>query len=65
MMTGTRRKDLLDLQSLDKSEIEYLLDTAHSFKEILAQPVKKVPTLRGKKRRHAVLRAEHPHPHVL
>jgi aspartate carbamoyltransferase catalytic subunit len=43
-----RRKDLLDLQSLDRSEIEYLLDTAASFKEILRRPVKKVPTLRGR-----------------
>ncbi len=43
-----RRKDLLDLQSLEASEIEYLLDNAASFKEILARPVKKVPTLRGK-----------------
>jgi aspartate carbamoyltransferase catalytic subunit len=43
-----KRKDLLDLQSLDKSEIEYLLDTAGSFKEILRRPVKKVPTLRGR-----------------
>ena len=43
-----KRKDLLDLQSLDKSEIEYLLDTAASFKEILRRPVKKVPTLRGR-----------------
>jgi aspartate carbamoyltransferase catalytic subunit len=43
-----RRKDLLDLQSLDKSEIEYLIDTAASFKEILHRPVKKVPILRGR-----------------
>ncbi|MBV9852656.1 MAG: aspartate carbamoyltransferase catalytic subunit [Armatimonadetes bacterium] len=44
----TRRKDLLDLQSLSAEEITYLLDTAQSFKEIVARPVKKVPTLRGK-----------------
>ncbi len=44
----TRRKDLLDLQSLDAEEIEYLLDTAQSFREIVARPVKKVPTLRGR-----------------
>ena len=43
-----RRKDLLDLQSLDVSEITYLLDTAQSFREIVTRPVKKVPTLRGK-----------------
>ena len=44
----TRRKDLLDLQSLSVEEITYLLDTAESFKEVVARPVKKVPTLRGK-----------------
>jgi len=43
-----RRKDLLDLESLDQSEIVYLLDTAKSFKEILSRPVKKVPILRGR-----------------
>lgn len=43
-----RRKDLLDLQSLSADEITYLLDTAQSFTEIVARPVKKVPTLRGK-----------------
>ena len=43
-----KRKDLLDLQSLTADEITYLLDTADSFREIVARPVKKVPTLRGK-----------------
>jgi aspartate carbamoyltransferase catalytic subunit len=43
-----RRKDLLDIQSLSAEEILYLLETAQSFKEIVARPVKKVPTLRGK-----------------
>ncbi len=43
-----KRKDLLDLQSLTAAEITYLLDTAESFREIVARPVKKVPTLRGK-----------------
>lgn len=44
----TRRKDLLELQTLGADEISYLLETAKSFKEIVARPVKKVPTLRGK-----------------
>ncbi|HEX5322958.1 MAG TPA: aspartate carbamoyltransferase catalytic subunit [Capsulimonadaceae bacterium] len=44
----TRRKDLLDLESLEREEIEYLLETAESFKEILKRPVKKVPILRGR-----------------
>ena len=43
-----RRKDVLDIQSLDRTEIEYLLETAESFKEVLARPVKKVPVLRGR-----------------
>jgi len=43
-----RRNNLLDLQSLAADEITYLLDTAQSFKEIVARLVKKVPTLRGK-----------------
>ena len=43
-----RRKDLLDLESLEPSEIEYLLENATSFREILQRPVKKVPTLRGR-----------------
>jgi len=43
-----RRKDLLNLQCLERDEIEYLLDTAASFKEVLRRPVKKVPILRGR-----------------
>ena len=33
---------------MDASEIELVLDTASRMKEILARPVKKVPTLRGR-----------------
>ncbi len=42
------RKDLLDIQSLSPEEINLILDTAASFREILERPIKKVPTLRGK-----------------
>src|SRR5437868_4342778 len=41
-------KHLLSLRETDEADIRYLLDTAHAFKEILARPVKKVPTLRGR-----------------
>ncbi|HHX23808.1 MAG: aspartate carbamoyltransferase catalytic subunit [Tepidanaerobacteraceae bacterium] len=41
-------KHLLGLQNLKKSDIEIILNTADSFKEILERDVKKVPTLRGK-----------------
>lgn len=42
------RKDLLDIESLSIEEINLILDTAKSFREILERPIKKVPTLRGK-----------------
>lgn len=41
-------KDLLGLQDLQKDDIELILKTAESFKEIIDRDVKKVPTLRGK-----------------
>jgi aspartate carbamoyltransferase catalytic subunit len=41
-------KDLLGLEYLSKEDIELLLDTAESFREILGRKIKKVPALRGK-----------------
>ncbi len=43
-----KRKDLLGLEELTAEEINFILDTAESFKEISLRPIKKVPTLRGK-----------------
>jgi aspartate carbamoyltransferase catalytic subunit len=43
-----KRKDLLGIRELSAAEIEYILNTASSFKEINLRPIKKVPTLRGK-----------------
>ncbi len=45
---GLRRKDLLDIQSLEPEEIRTILDTAASMKEIAGREIKKVPALRGK-----------------
>lgn len=42
------RKHLLDVDDLDRGEIERVLETAHSFSEVLQRPIKKVPSLRGK-----------------
>ncbi len=39
---------LLGLEGLSRAEIEYLLDSADSFREIAERDIKKVPTLRGK-----------------
>lgn len=42
------RKDLLGLENLSKEEIELILSTADSFKEVSRRAIKKVPALRGK-----------------
>jgi aspartate carbamoyltransferase catalytic subunit len=42
------KKDLLDMEGLSAAEIDLILDTADSLKEISTRPIKKVPTLRGK-----------------
>jgi aspartate carbamoyltransferase catalytic subunit len=44
----TGHKDLLDIGSLTRDEIEFLLKTAQPFKELLRRSVKKVPSLQGK-----------------
>ena len=42
------KKDLLGLEYLTKEEIELILYTADSFKEVTTRQIKKVPALRGK-----------------
>jgi aspartate carbamoyltransferase catalytic subunit len=42
------RKDLLGIAELSPAEIELILDTAETFREVGERPIKKVPTLRGK-----------------
>jgi aspartate carbamoyltransferase catalytic subunit len=43
-----RGQDLLSLQEMSAGDMEQVLSTARSLKEILSRPIKKVPTLRGK-----------------
>jgi len=43
-----RGKHLLGIEDLSVQDIELILSTARSFKEISTRPIKKVPTLRGK-----------------
>ncbi len=43
-----REKHLLGIEELTLDEIELILNTSRSFKEISTRPIKKVPTLRGK-----------------
>lgn len=43
-----RGNDLLSLREMSAEDMELVLSTARSLKEILSRPIKKVPTLRGK-----------------
>ncbi len=43
-----RHKHILGTEQLSREDIELILDTADSFKEINSRTIKKVPTLRGK-----------------
>jgi aspartate carbamoyltransferase catalytic subunit len=45
---GFNHKDLLGMGQLSVKDIELILDTAESMKEISQRDIKKVPTLRGK-----------------
>ncbi len=47
-MSAWTHKHLLGLEELSREEIELILETAKSFKEVSARDVKKVPALRGK-----------------
>jgi aspartate carbamoyltransferase catalytic subunit len=43
-----RKKDLLGIKQLEPEEINLILETAETFKEISTRFIKKVPTLRGR-----------------
>src|SRR5471030_1512060 len=43
-----KHKHLLGLEDLSRQDIELILETAKSFKEVSSRDIKKVPALRGK-----------------
>ena len=47
-LIGLSHKDLLSMEQLSVDEIQLILDTADSLKQISTREIKKVPTLRGK-----------------
>jgi len=47
-MIKWNQKDLLGLENLSAEQIELILSTAESFKEVSTRGIKKVPALRGK-----------------
>ena len=48
MTTAWTRKDLLTIRELERAEIELILDTGRTFKNLLARPVKKSNSLEGR-----------------
>jgi len=48
MIKPFRRKDLLGIRNLSVADIQKILDTAETFRDVSRREVKKVPTLRGK-----------------
>ena len=47
-MAEFKHKDIIALRDLTKEEIELLISTAESMREVNSRDIKKVPTLRGK-----------------
>lgn len=47
-MPGLKRKDILGLKDMSVEEIDLILNTADTLKDIATRPIKKVPTLKGK-----------------
>ena len=45
--SALRSRHLLGLEGVTREEINLILDTADTFREIIDRPIKKVPTLRG------------------
>lgn len=45
---GKMLKDLVGIKDISREDIELILSTASSFKDVLKRDIKKVPTLRGK-----------------
>ena len=43
-----KNKHLLGLENYPAKDIQTIIDTAFSFKEVLERPIKKVPSLQGK-----------------
>ncbi|MFQ6618506.1 MAG: aspartate carbamoyltransferase catalytic subunit [Fidelibacterota bacterium] len=47
-MTVLQSRHLLGLEGVPEEDINLILDTANSFREVLERPIRKVPTLQGK-----------------
>ncbi len=47
-MGSLKNRHLLGLEGVPRDDIQTLIDTAFTFREVLDRPIKKVPTLQGK-----------------
>ena len=48
MASVLKARDILGLEEIEAEDIQFILDTAESMKEVSEREIKKVPTLRGK-----------------
>ena len=48
MMNRLTNKHFIGLEDTTKDDIQLIIDTALTFREILDRPIKKVPSLKGK-----------------
>lgn len=48
MKQALKIKDLLDIKSLEKEDIELIIETTTGFKDVIMRDIKTVPTLRGR-----------------
>jgi len=57
-------RHVLGIKQFNAEELNFILDTAKSFKEINTRKIKKVPTLRGRTIVNPFFRGKYPHAHV-
>lgn len=60
-----KSRHLLGLENMPKEDIELILNTAVSFKEVLERPIKKIPTLQGKTIVNLFLKVQQEHESLL
>ena len=57
-----KNKHLIGLEGYPKQDIDEIIETAFSFKEVLDRPIKKVPSLQGKTDKQVTKRVRPAHP---
>ena len=64
-MTRFPHRHLLGIEPLDAAQIQTILDTTETLREVLERPIKKVPDAARQDGRQPLLRGQHAHAHLL